>query len=397
MKVLFLATFYPPPLEGGAGVYIYNIVSNIKEAEVVLFANSRPDCTAFDAQQNYRTIRNDNDQVEFTKLETVKLLWQWLRSLIKLLRDEKFDAIHAGGLFFSGSVANLLGSLFGTPYVVYVYGEEITVHVKRDDPVFGPLRRWLYRRVLRQANGIISVSEFTSELVRRFGVNPDKIVKVVPMVAASKLSVSCERLEAAKERLGLKTNDQVVLCVGRLTERKNQRSIVRAMPPLLRDVPQARLVLAGRGPEEENLKKLVAQLGVSDNVTFAGYVNEMDLAALYELCEVFVMPHVEMPSGDTEGCPTVFLEASGHGKPVVGGMAGGVKDAIIDGETGFIIDGEDEKAIARVVTELLRDKTLAHEMGQAGKRRVLGELTPESGAAKVLEQTRTFINESAPR
>jgi phosphatidylinositol alpha-1,6-mannosyltransferase len=96
------------------------------------------------------------------------------------------------------------------------------------------------------------------------------------------------------------------------------------------------------------------------------------------------MPHRELPNGDTEGCPTVFLEAAVFGKPSVGGNAGGVGDAIIDGETGLVVDGHDQEVVASAVARLLLDSGLAGRMGEAGLKRVRG-MSPARNAQAVRE------------
>ena len=171
---------------------------------------------------------------------------------------------------------------------------------------------------------------------------------------------------------------QVVLDIRRTVVGK-----IEALPMILQLFPLARYVIVGTGPEENKLKEMVRQAGLHEYVLFTGEIDNNELACWYEICDIFVMPHRNIPtSRDTEGCPTVFLEASAHGKPVIGGKDGGVADAILHDRTGFIIDGTDARELAESVCYLLKTPDLAVRMGSAG-RVYVATLGLESRAAAI--------------
>ena len=124
---------------------------------------------------------------------------------------------------------------------------------------------------------------------------------------------------------------------------------------------------------------------------FAGFVLDTEKAAFFDLCDVFAMPHRQLADADTEGCPTVFLEAGAHGKPVVGGRAGGVSDAILDAQTGFIVDGERPEQIAKALVSILTDRALAVRLGARGRQRVLEDLSPEKGAQVLMDYSQAVL------
>jgi phosphatidylinositol alpha-1,6-mannosyltransferase len=150
-------------------------------------------------------------------------------------------------------------------------------------------------------------------------------------------------------------------------------------------------VLAGPGPLLDELLDLARECGVSDKVIMTGRVSDSELSALYDLCVVFAMPNRELPDGDTEGFGTVFLEANAHGKPVVGGRAGGVSDAILDGQTGIMVDGQNTDEIAAAIINLLGDPELARRLGENGRERVLREFSPAKAAGRVLAFSQEII------
>jgi phosphatidylinositol alpha-1,6-mannosyltransferase len=136
-------------------------------------------------------------------------------------------------------------------------------------------------------------------------------------------------------------------------------------------VPDAVLLLVGDGPAAGPLRRMAADLGVGDTVHFTGVVPWSELPSYYDAADVFAMPCRTRRSGlDVEGLGIVYLEASATGLPVIGGDSGGAPDAILEGETGYVVRGPDSAArtagTAERLTELLTDPAKARAMGQAG-------------------------------
>jgi phosphatidylinositol alpha-1,6-mannosyltransferase len=162
----------------------------------------------------------------------------------------------------------------------------------------------------------------------------------------------------------------VVLCVGRLVERKGQDVLIRSLPQVAAAVPEVLCVLAGSGADRSRLEELARDLGVADRVCFLGFVPETELPGCYAAADVFAMPSRYLPSaGDVEGFGIVFLEANAAGVPVVGGRSGGVEEAVRDGYTGLLVDPEDPAAVAGALTRLLQDEGLRRQLGAQGRER----------------------------
>ncbi|MGV2921710.1 glycosyltransferase family 4 protein, partial [Streptomyces alfalfae] len=173
--------------------------------------------------------------------------------------------------------------------------------------------------------------------------------------------------DAVRARLGL-TERPVVVCVSRLVPRKGQDTLILAMPRILAREPEAVLLVVGGGPYEQDLRKLAATTGVADSVRFTGAVPWSELPAHYGAGDVFAMPCRTRRGGlDVEGLGIVYLEASATGLPVVAGDSGGAPDAVLDGETGWVVrGGAPEEAADRIVT-LLGDAELRSRMGSRGR------------------------------
>ena len=170
---------------------------------------------------------------------------------------------------------------------------------------------------------------------------------------------------AVRERLGL-ADVPVVVCVSRLVTRKGQDTLIRAWPQV-RAASGAVLLLVGAGPAESGLRRLVDHLGMTGSVVFAGPVPSEGLPAYYDAGDVFAMPCRTRRGGlDVEGLGIVYLEASATGLPVIGGDSGGAPDAILDGETGYVVPGGDAAAVAGRMTQLLADPAAARALGEKG-------------------------------
>jgi phosphatidyl-myo-inositol dimannoside synthase len=172
-------------------------------------------------------------------------------------------------------------------------------------------------------------------------------------------------------REGLGIGDRpLVVCVSRLVPRKGQDVLIRSMERIRRRVPGAALLLVGGGPHEARLRSLAAA-APGDSVFFAGQVPEADLPRFYAVGDVFAMPCRTRRAGlEVEGWGNVFIEAAACARPVVVGDSGGAREALVDGETGLLVDGAKVSEVADAVATLLADPALARTMGLAGRARV---------------------------
>jgi phosphatidylinositol alpha-1,6-mannosyltransferase len=171
---------------------------------------------------------------------------------------------------------------------------------------------------------------------------------------------------AIRDRLGL-AGRPVVVCVSRLVTRKGQDTLIRAWPAVRAAGGDPVLLLVGSGPADRKLHRLARQLGVSGSVRFTGQVPAADLPSYYGAGDVFAMPCRTRRGGlDVEGLGIVYLEASATGLPVIAGDSGGAPDAVIHGETGYVVPGGSVGAVATRLTQLLADPAAARAMGEKG-------------------------------
>ena len=164
---------------------------------------------------------------------------------------------------------------------------------------------------------------------------------------------------AARAALGLREDDLVVGCVGRLVELKNHHRMVDVMPQLLQRHPSLKLVLVGDGPRADALRQQVERLQLQPHVVLAG--QRQNVGALLGAFDVFALP------SQTEGLSIALLEACGSGLPVVATRVGGNAEIIDDGHTGLLIPPDDNDALAAALMRMLDDSTLRQRVGSAAR------------------------------
>ena len=147
-----------------------------------------------------------------------------------------------------------------------------------------------------------------------------------------------------------------------------------ALPLVLKEIPNLKYLIVGKGPEETRLKSIVQQLGIQEHVVFAGHVEHNVLPQYYCLCDVFIMP--SCVSGENfESFGIVFTEAGACAKPVIGSKTGGISDAVVDGVTGLLVEPYNTEEIAQALISLLTNEQLVLTLGKNGRVRVENELT----------------------
>ena len=179
------------------------------------------------------------------------------------------------------------------------------------------------------------------------------------------------------------TDRPIVLCIARLDAQKGHTYLL----PAIRDVPNAIFVLVGDGPERASLEAQAASLGIRDRVIFLGHRD--DVAELLASCDLLVLPSLY------EGLPLSVLEAMAAGKPVVATSVGGTPEAVLDGETGFLVPSRDPTALVRAIQRLLTDARLRRKMGMAGRLRVQRNFSATQMVAGVTQTYEKLLDEQA--
>lgn len=239
-----------------------------------------------------------------------------------------------------GPLAQLIRHNIGTPYVLVAHG----IDAWRMDSISR-------QRALQRANLVLAVSRYTRDwLINEADLDATR-VKIIPNTFMPERFAIGPKPARLLKKYGLLPQTPVILTVCRLSDAecyKGYDQIIKALPQILREVPNTRYLLVGKGHDRPRIERLITEAGVQDAVIFAGFVPDDELADHYNLCDMFAMP------SQAEGFGIVFLEALACGKPVLAGNKDGSRDALADGELGLLVDPDNTSEIAAEIIRVLR-------------------------------------------
>ncbi|GAA1191933.1 phosphatidylinositol alpha-1,6-mannosyltransferase [Kitasatospora gansuensis] len=346
-----------PPRPGGIQAFVHNMAVRQPAGSIVVYASTWRDgseVAKFDAEQPFPVIRDRTKMMVPTPRVT--------RRAAEILRAEGCDSVWFGAAAPLGLMAPALRRAGAGRLLGMTHGHEAAWAQL-------PVSRQLLRRIGAGTDTLTYLGEYTRSRIAA-AVGPEaaaRMVQLPPGVDEQTFRPDSGGAEI-RARLGL-TDRPVVVCVSRLVPRKGQDTLIAALPQILRDVPDAVLLIVGGGPYQGELEKLAEANGVSASVRFTGAVPWSELPAHYGAGDVFAMPCRTRRGGlDVEGLGIVYLEASATGLPVIAGDSGGAPDAVLEGETGYVVPGGSPEAVAERIVRLLHDPELRRTMGEAGRR-----------------------------
>ena len=265
----------------------------------------------------------------------------------KLAREINFDVIHVHDwmCFQAGMAAKRIS---GKPLVVHVHSTEFD----RSGNSVNPAICAIEKDGLDAADKIITVSNFTrSVVVEKYNINPEKVITVYNAVEPARSGDT----KASREY----TNDKVVSFLGRITMQKGPEYFVGAASLVLQKMQNVRFVMAGKGDLLNEMKQKVSALDISSYFHFPGFVDESEIAELFQISDVFVMPSVSEPFG------IVTLEAMQAGVPVVISKQSGVSEVV---QNAIKVDYWDIQAMADAIYTLLINQEYGIRLGEKGKK-----------------------------
>ena len=284
---------------------------------------------------------------------------RYLLALFTDLKKEEPEIVH-GLLFHAYILGTFAAKIARVPIVIT--SRRSLGHFKAGKP-----HSLLAERLVnRMTDLIIANSEAVKQdVVRQEKVEPSKVRVVYNGIDPSLYDVPAD--PALRASLGIPEEAKVVGVIANLIHYKGHCFLLQAWQTVKQKIPGARLLLIGDGPLRGELEALVKELHLEEEVLFLG--SRQDIPQLLALMDVAVLPSLE------EGFPNAVLEAMAAGKPVVATNVGGVPEAIIHEETGFLVPPKDPKALADAIIRVLSDPELAMNMGKAGRDRVIREFS----------------------
>ena len=336
IRVLFVYDHlgYPGGVSHGPGQYLLNVLPRFDQSKV---------------QSSLCVLRNRHpfaQQLEAVGVKPIFLnrqKWdpQGVTDLIGLIRRQNIEVVHLAGM-----KAGLVGRL-----AARATGTRILVHVRDMNPM-GTILRFMQQRVAKWTDIALAVSN----PVRVFAVDElgisSRLVKVThnPIVLEKFNSLNVNAKSNLRAEFGITENTQVIGIIGRLSPEKGHKILIQAFPSLLKRCPEAVLLIVGDGPTRSELELLVKNLSLEREIRFTGY--RSDIPRVLTAMDVVVMPSIR------EGFPNAAVEAMTAGIPVVAFRVGGLPEIVINGETGFLVEPNDQNELINALLQLLKDPQL---------------------------------------
>jgi phosphatidyl-myo-inositol dimannoside synthase len=353
-KVLIVSNDFPPR-SGGIQSFVHALASRLPADGVVVYAPAWQGAAEFDARQPFPVIRHPGSLM--LPLPSVG------SRACELLAEHGCDSVLFGAAAPLGLLAPRLRRAGADRIVGLTHGHEAGWAAL-------PGARSLLRRIGEEVDVLTYLAEYFRIRMAR-ALSPaaaGRMVKLTPGVDPAQFRAGAGGMRIRRD-LGIPADRPVVVCVSRMVPRKGQDLLIKAWPEVrARSGCDPLLMLVGDGPHRSRLDHLVRRAGVTDSVLFTGPVSWDNLPSYYDAGNVFAMPCRTRRAGlDVEGLGIVYLEASATGLPVIGGDSGGAPDAILDGETGYVVPGRNESALASRLVQLLADPVGAAAMGDKGQ------------------------------
>jgi phosphatidylinositol alpha-1,6-mannosyltransferase len=342
-RVLVLTPDFPPA-HGGIQRLMHGLVRHWQNVDARVLTLDGPGAREFDR----------NEPIDIRRINSPRALGHkgavvWLNTAsVGEARRFRPHAVLSGHIVTSPA-AWFIRRTLNVPVIQYLHLSEVNTRPK------------LAAFAIRKASGVVAVSRRTAFEASARGAAPSKLHLIPPGVAEPTFATAAQSLRP------------IIVTVSRLHDAyKGHDVVIQALPLVLSRVPDVRWVVIGDGRLRQLYERSVYRLGLRDHVQFLGAVNDCERDAWLDRAHVFVMPNRIAPSGPAEGFGIVFLEAAAHGLPVVAGNVDGAVDAVVDGETGLLVDPTDVSAVARALIDLLLDRNRAKQMGRAGRERARG-------------------------
>ena len=318
--------------------------------------------------------------IQVEKLKERRSLYglQWLVVIFKLtglLKKRKIDAV-VSFMWYTNLVV-LIARILSRVSVGVVVSERYGLSVSFEGKIAELLRRLIIRFFYPGANAVIVNSmEMGNQISQMVHMPKGKIITIYNPVDLARIA---QLKEESAEHPWFRESFPTVIGIGRLTRQKGFDYLIRAIRILKDNGIECRLALLGKGSEEENLKRLASELGVSDRVLFAGF--QQNPYKYLARSTVFAL------SSLYEGFPNVLLEALSLGIPSVATRCPtGPEELIADGINGLLVPPADERALAEAIKRLLLDEDLRKRLSDAGKKRA-----EDFGVEKIIKQYEEVI------
>lgn len=366
MKILMLTWEYPPRIVGGIARVVHDLSKRlIKDGhEVTVITYREGNLPYFEDDKGVKVYRVDNYMINPNNFIDwiMQMNFNLLAKANEIIDKEgKFDVIHAHDWLVAYAAKSLKNS-YDIPIVATIHATE----AGRNSGIHDETQRYINDTewmLTYEANEVIVNSNYMKcELQRNFGLPFEKI-NVIPNGVNLTMYSGIER-DYGFRRNYASDNEKIILYAGRLVYEKGVQYLIGAMPKILQNYHDAKLVIAGKGGMIDELKAEVDHLGLGNKVYFTGYMDHKSLCKLYKCADIAVFPSTYEPFG------IVALEGMLAGNPIVVSDIGGLNEIVEHGVNGMKSYAGNSNSIADSILTLLFDHKLCNEISKNAKAKV---------------------------
>jgi glycosyltransferase involved in cell wall biosynthesis len=374
MKLLLINYEYPP-VGGGAGNATFHIAKEMAKRglEIFVLTSHFKGLKRYEEKDGVKIIRIPVIRRKIYQSNPLEMVTFILSGIFKSFTIKKLNPSISIAFFSipSGPIAYFLKKFFSIPYIVYLRGGDVPGFLSEQLWVYHKITLPFQKIILKNADGILCVSENLRELIRKhFG---EMEIKVIP---------NGIDLETFKPEFKSTEEPIKFLFVGRLTIQKGLPYLMDAVKELKKLNKKFKVILVGDGPLKTEIQEMVKIRGLEEYVEFKGWINREELPALYRKSDVFVLPSIE------EGNPNVLLEALASGMPCIVTSLKGCVEFVKDGVNGFIVEQKNPLQLADAMKKFLEEPDKILKMGKEARNSV-----ENSGWGRRAEEIIEFLSE----
>ena len=367
MKILMLTWEYPPRIVGGIARVVHDLSKRLikdgHEVTVVTYRDNA-DVPEYENDKGVNVYRVDNYMIHPNNFIDwiMQLNFNMLSKATEIINKEGgFDVIHAHDWLVTYA-AKSLKNAYDIPIVATIHATE----AGRNSGIHDETQRYIndteWLLTYEATEVIVNSNYMKNEIQRLFGLPFDKI-NVIPNGINLSNFTGIERDYDFRRQYAM-DNEKIILYVGRLVYEKGVQHLIAAMPKILSNYNDAKLIIAGRGGMMDELRAEASNLGLNDKIYFTGYLNSKQVQKMYKCADVAVYPSTYEPFG------IVALEAMLAGVPTVVSDVGGLDEIVTHGVDGMKSYAGNANSIADSVTALLYDHQLATNVSKKAKQKV---------------------------
>lgn len=311
-------------------------------------------------------------------LNRLSFIWDAYKISSELIQEHHHDLVVVQDAVTGGMIGWLLRRRFGIPLSITHYGSHLDNPYWLQESSVHRLANRISHWTLKRADTVRVDSVASKNTLITMGLPAERVWSFPMFIGDLEHWKNRGNGQAIREKYKI-GDDPLLLWVGRFVPPKNLPNLVDAFAILQKHLPNAKCLLVGDGPCQDQIIKYIQQLNLNSSFILTGVVAHDNLSDYYAACDVFIM------SSNHEGTARVLIEAAGSARPIVATRVGNTEEVVGDGETGILVDPSSAADLAKACHRILIDKELAARMGEAGREKVLRQYSEDMLVAKYVE------------